>query len=157
MKYILHPLMILIPVLVLPACAQLTGAFGRAGSDGREPAAMARAADADTPRPAARPGDTAVDGDVQAGTAVTVAGPGGVLGETLASLGAPSEPGLWLRTGLVTQTTPGRVEAPGGASAQVELRPSGGAAGAGSQLSLDGFRALGVPLTQLVRLRVIAR
>ncbi len=79
------------------------------------------------------------------------------LGETLAALGSPAQTGLWLRTGLVTSVTPGRVELPdGSASLRVELRPSGAEAGAGSQLSLSAFNSLGQPLTQLVRLRVFA-
>ncbi|PZX47118.1 hypothetical protein LY56_00412 [Roseinatronobacter thiooxidans] len=79
------------------------------------------------------------------------------LGETLAALGSPAQTGLWLRTGLVTSVTQGRVELPdGSASLRVELRPSGAEAGAGSQLSLSAFNSLGQPLTQLVRLRVFA-
>lgn len=152
MKHVLHPLMFLLPVLVLQACGQVSLPFGTRAGDGGEPPAVAQPADAQTTRPMTRPdGDAAV---VPAGQPVA-AGQG--LGDTLASLGAPTEPGLWLRTGLVTQVTPGQVTAPGGATVQVELRPSGAAAGAGSQLSLDGFRALGVPLTQLVRLQVRVR
>jgi hypothetical protein len=79
------------------------------------------------------------------------------LGRTLASLGSPSEQGFWLRTGLVTRVQGGRVDlADGGGSIRVELRPSGTAPEAGSQLSLAAFRALDVPLTQLVPLRVFA-
>ncbi|MFN3954638.1 MAG: D-galactarate dehydratase [Pararhodobacter sp.] len=76
------------------------------------------------------------------------------LGETLAGLGAPTEPGFWLRTGLVDRARPGRVEAASGAGVAVELRPSGNAPGSGSQISLAAIRALGVPLNQLVALRV---
>lgn len=80
-----------------------------------------------------------------------------LLGETLASLGSPSESGLWLRTGLVTRVQQGRIEPEtGGNSLRVELRPSGAPAGGGSQLSLSAYTSLGVPLTQLVRLRVFA-
>ena len=78
-------------------------------------------------------------------------------GRNLASLGSPSEQGFWLRTGLVTRVRQGRVELADGSNAlRVELRPSGAAPGAGSQLSLATFRALDAPLTQLVRLRVFA-
>lgn len=81
-----------------------------------------------------------------------------LLGATLASLGSPAEQGFWLRTGLVTRVQPGRVELDtGGASLQVELRPSGAAPDAGSQLSLAAFRALDMPLTQLLRLQVFAQ
>ncbi|MFN4058726.1 MAG: D-galactarate dehydratase [Roseinatronobacter sp.] len=78
------------------------------------------------------------------------------LGETLAALGNPTEQGFWLRTGLVQSVRQGRVEVQGGKSVAVELRPSGEAASAGSQLSLAAFRALEVPLTQLVNVRVMA-
>ena len=78
------------------------------------------------------------------------------LGETLAALGSPTEQGFWLRTGLVDRVQQGRVEIAGGRGVAVELRPSGQPAGAGSQLSLAAFRALELPLTQLVTLTVLA-
>ncbi|WFE76030.1 hypothetical protein [Roseinatronobacter sp. S2] len=156
MKYMPHPVILLLPVLVVSACAQFPGPFGRSAADRGEARAVAQAADGQTVRPVTRPEDDP-DGDATAPTAVAAAVPGQALGDTLAGLGAPTETGLWLRTGLVTQVMPGRIQAPDGTTALVELRPSGAPAGAGSQLSLDGFRALGVPLTQLVRLRVSAR
>lgn len=83
---------------------------------------------------------------------------GQLLGQTLASLGSPADPGIWLRTGLVTQVMQGRVEViSGGGELRVELRPSGSAPGGGSQMSLAAFSALGIPLTQLVDLRVFAQ
>lgn len=81
---------------------------------------------------------------------------GRALGETLASLGNPTEGGLWLVTGLVDRVRPGRVVAPSGAALAVELRPSGGPAGAGSQASLGLMRALDLPLAGLATLRVFA-
>ena len=83
---------------------------------------------------------------------------GGVLiGRTVASLGAPQEQGFWLRTGLVTAQRAGRVRVPEtGTSVKVTLRPSGGSASAGSQMSLAAFRALGLPLTGLPRVEVYA-
>ncbi len=79
------------------------------------------------------------------------------LGTTIASLGSPTEPGFWLETPLVSEVTPGRVELSGGArSANVELRPSGGSAGSGSQISLAALRLLEVPLTDLPELTVYA-
>jgi hypothetical protein len=80
---------------------------------------------------------------------------GALLGETVASLGNPAEPGFWMLTPLVTAPATGRVVAVAtGQAAEVELRPSGGAEGAGSELSLAAFRLLGVPLTDLAVLRV---
>lgn len=109
-----------------------------------------RTPEAATVRPAARP-DAPGAGDAPAGR------PAGGLGRTLASLGDPGRPGLWMATPLVDAVTPGRVvHAASGGTVRLELRPSGGAAGAGSQLSLDAFRALGLPLTALAELEVAA-
>lgn len=79
------------------------------------------------------------------------------LGTTNVSLGPPAEPGIWLKTGLVTTLTPGRVENPAtGKSVNLELRPSGGSASGGSQMSLAAMRLLDVPLTALTDVRVFA-
>lgn len=87
--------------------------------------------------------------------AAAVATPVGAqkLGTTIASLGSPTEPGIWLRTGLVTELVQGRVTYQG-TSVNVELRPSGGPATAGSQISLAAMRLLGAPLTGLPELTV---
>ena len=77
----------------------------------------------------------------------------GQLGTTVASLGSPTSPGLWLETALVSAPGRGRVEY-NGQSVEVELRPSGGEPGSGSQISLDAMRALGAPLTGLPELTV---
>ena len=84
------------------------------------------------------------------------AGADGFLGETLAGLGAPAERGLWLATGLVSAAGPGRVVAASGQAIAVELRPSGAAPTAGSQISLQAMQALGLPLGDLASLRVYA-
>lgn len=89
--------------------------------------------------------------------AALAAGGGVLLGRTVASLGAPQEQGFWLRTGLVTSERAGRVQVPGTqTSVKVTLRPSGGSASAGSQLSLAAYRALGLPLTDLPTIEVFA-
>lgn len=129
----------------------------------------------DTPRPQSRPAEgsaatamrpssartaDAFDTTTAAERAAAVQAPpsaGAALGETVASLGSPAEPGFWLRTGLVTAVTPGRVTSSGGASVAVELRPSGAAAGSGSQLSLAALRALNLSLTDLHRLQVTSQ
>ena len=80
------------------------------------------------------------------------AAPSGSLGTTVASLGT-TEPGLWLETPLVTAPTQGRVEY-NGQTVSVQLRPSGGEPGSGSQISLEAMRALGAPLTGLPELTV---
>lgn len=100
--------------------------------------------------------DTTTDAQRQAAAEGARSAEGHALGETLASLGNPAEAGFWLVTGLVDRARPGRVVASGGAALAVELRPSGGPAGAGSQISLPAIRALNLPLTGLAPLRVFA-
>lgn len=108
------------------------------------------------PRPQGRTAD-ALDSTTEAERTAATAPPasgGRALGETLAGLGPPTEPGFWLRTGLVREARAGRVVSASGTAVAVELRPSGGEAGAGSQISLAALRALGLPLTQLAPLSV---
>ena len=77
------------------------------------------------------------------------------LGTTIASLGSPSDPGIWFKTPLVSAVTQGRIEYNGN-SVNVELRPSGGSAGAGSQISLAAMRLIEAPLTALPEVTVYA-
>lgn len=79
----------------------------------------------------------------------------GVLGTTVASLGSVSEPGLWLKTPLVSAMQPGRVRLPGGSAIEVQLLPIEGAETAGSRISLAAMQALGVPLGDLPTLEVL--
>lgn len=79
------------------------------------------------------------------------------LGTTIASLGAPTDPGIWIKTPLVSEVTMGRAEYPvNGKSVSLELRPSGGEPGSGSQISLAAMRLLEAPLTGLPELVVYA-
>ncbi|MBT8411967.1 MAG: D-galactarate dehydratase [Octadecabacter sp.] len=77
------------------------------------------------------------------------------LGTTIATLGSPTDPGIWLKTPLVDEVTMGRVIYDG-TSVALELRPSGGAAGSGSQISLAAMRLIGAPLTGLPEITVFA-
>ncbi len=120
------------------------------------PAAAAVAAP--PPPPAARTAEE-FDTTTEEQRAAAVATPAAVtetrLGTTVASLGPPAEPGLWLKTGLVTETVMGRVEyAERGTSVTLELRPSGGAASSGSEISLAAMRLLEAPLTGLPEITV---
>ncbi len=150
----------------LSACAQVEGLF-----DPRTPAPPVQApAEGQTrpverpaaglPRPtAARTADAldatsdseraaAVDKARQTGGAVD-------LGTTIASLGAVTEPGIWLKTPLVDAPAPGRVDyAAQGTSVAVELRPLDTQPGAGSRISLAAMRLIGADLTDLPELRV---
>lgn len=79
----------------------------------------------------------------------------GSLGLTVASLGSPSEPGLWMKTPLVSSEMQGRVVYPAnGKSVTVTLIPIDGPKTAGSRLSLPAFQVLGAPLTGLPELEV---
>lgn len=74
----------------------------------------------------------------------------GQLGTTIASLGAADEPGFWIKTPLARERKPGRLfYAASGRSVQVQLIPSGGPSGGGSQVSLAAMRLMGAPLTGL--------
>lgn len=109
----------------------------------------------DVLRPRARPDGTAGEGELpQTGEAPPEPQSNGYLGETLAGLGAPGETGLWLTTGLVAVTQPGRIETETGQSLDVELRASGAAPSAGSQISLQAMQALGLPFAGLSTLKV---
>lgn len=80
----------------------------------------------------------------------------GNLGTTIASLGDPTRPGLWLETPLVSAETAGTLVAENGNRIDVTLIPSGGAAGSGSRISVAAMQALGLGLTDLATLTVIA-
>jgi hypothetical protein len=157
--------------LVLVALAGC-GALPFVGGSSSAPSVAVQAPGMDTRRPLARPGqrdvalgqagqtpdelDTTTAAERAAAQSVTPTNEA-ALGDTLASLGSPTEQGFWLRTGLVTRVQQGRVERMDGTGAiRVELRPSGAEPGAGSQLSLAAFRAMGAPLTELLPLLVFA-
>lgn len=77
------------------------------------------------------------------------------LGVTLATLGDPTDPGIWIKTPLVNAIVQGRAEYQG-ASVNLELRPSGGASGSGSQISLPAMRLLNAPLTGILEIHVFS-
>ena len=96
--------------------------------------------------------DTTSAADRAAAIAPVAAGDAAI-GVTIAALGPPTEPGIWLKTPLVAVVTQGRVVY-NGASVNLELRPSGGVAGSGSQISLAAMRLIAAPLTSLPELTV---
>ncbi|MBY4893084.1 hypothetical protein KUL25_09940 [Rhodobacteraceae bacterium N5(2021)] len=79
-----------------------------------------------------------------------------VRGFTVASLGDATQPGLWIETPLVDRERVVTVVAPNGTTVEVTARPSGGERGSGSRLSLAAFQALGLNLTSLPTVTVIA-
>lgn len=99
--------------------------------------------------------DTTSAADRAAAVTPTQTGGERRLGTTIASLGSPTDPGIWFKTPLVSAVTQGRVEY-NGKSVNVELRPSGGAPGSGSQISLAAMRLIEAPLTGLPEVTVYA-
>ncbi|WP_333714139.1 D-galactarate dehydratase [Yoonia sp.] len=99
--------------------------------------------------------DTTSASDRAEAVAVLATAADQALGTTLATLGSPAEPGIWLKTPLVTRVQQGKVSYQG-RTINIELRPSGGAAGSGSQISLAAMRLLEAPLTAIVPLSVTA-
>lgn len=97
--------------------------------------------------------DTTTDAQRSAASGGT--GGGQDLGVTITSLGAPSEPGFWLKTPLVSAPAKGRVVyAATGKSVQVDLIPIDGPKTAGSRMSLSAMRLIGAPFTGLPEIRV---
>lgn len=96
--------------------------------------------------------DTTTAEQKQAALAAPAASGERQLGKVAVSLGSPAEPGIWLRSSLVTAPGKGRVVTASGQSVAVDLLPGQGAA----QLSLPGFVALGLSLTALPEVTVFA-
>ena len=96
--------------------------------------------------------DTTTDAQKQAALAAPAASGERELGKVAVSLGSPAEPGIWLRSALVTASGKGRVVTATGQSVAVDLLPGQGAA----QLSLAAYVALGLPLTALPDVTVFA-
>jgi hypothetical protein len=132
-------------VLGVAGCAQVERVFAPRAEPVPEVVAPMTPDDLDVTTPAERKAAR-----VEAATARA-----GALGPTVASLGSPAEPGLWLKTPLVDAPARGRVDyAVTGQSVAVDLIPLDAVPGSGSQLSLAGFRAVGAPLTALPELQV---
>ncbi len=99
--------------------------------------------------------DTTTSAQKKAATSNAAAGGGTDLGLTIASLGAPSEPGFWLKTPLVSAPAKGRAVYPAtGKSVELDLIPIDGPRTAGSRMSLSAMRLVGAPFTGLPEIRV---
>lgn len=166
MKTVLHTVILGIS---LAGCAQVEGLFDQ-GAAGSAPG-TGQSADIETP-PAPRPDesilsgaartpeafDTTTEAERRAARADAGTPQAGEvdLGTTIASLGAPGDPGFWLRTPLVDSPAKGRLDYPAkGTSVVVDLIPLDAERGAGSQISLAAMRLLEADLTGLPELRVI--
>lgn len=160
MKHII----LILPVFVLAGCASpsMQGLFGNSAGGPVEAAVPAPTLDPTPPPPPPRNAttveqfDTTTAEDRQEAQVIQASATERELGTTIASLGPPTEPGIWLKTPLVTTLTEGRIEYKG-KSINIELRPSGGAAGSGSQISLAAMRLIEAPLTGLPEITVFAR
>ena len=166
-------LILTVLVLGVAGCAAVTERFGlgrKAGapvqegpidpfvsSDTDEIPTLDLATAAPPPPPAARSAEAldTTTPEQRAAAAVPAAAGGGVLGTTVASLGDPTQPGLWLKTPLVEAEAKGRVtNTATGKSSAVTLLPLGGEATAGSQMSLSALRLIGASLTELTEVEV---
>lgn len=99
--------------------------------------------------------DTTTSAQKAEAVAEAAAGGGTELGMTIASLGAASEPGFWLKTPLVSAPAKGRVTYPAtGKSVQVDLIPIDGPKTAGSRMSLAAMRLIDAPFTGLPEVQV---
>ena len=74
---------------------------------------------------------------------------GAKLGTVTATLGSPTDPGIWVKTPLVDAVTMGKVDY-NGTTINVELRPADGA----TQISLPAMRLLNAPLAGLITIDV---
>ncbi|MFW5641138.1 MAG: hypothetical protein ACOCY0_00055 [Roseicyclus sp.] len=126
------------------------GLFGGGGPFGGERAAAPAPATPEAPETAVPGAPEGADGGERA------EGGGLILGFAVASLGDASVPGLWMETPLVSAEGPGRVVGPDGRTVAVTLRPTGGARGTTSSLSLEAMQALGLDLAALPTVTVIS-
>lgn len=127
-------------------CVVLAGC----GARGPAPSGGEAVAEVPTLRPKSRPEALPVGASAQA--APNRVGP---LGTTIAGLGDPSRPGLWLETPLVRAQGQGTVRL-GDRKVNVTLLPADGPATGGSRLSLSAMQSLGAPLTELVEVQVVS-
>ena len=159
---------ILMSALLLGGCAELEALFDPDADPGIVDAGMPVDPPPETLDPTPPPPppedantveefDTTTEEDRQAALDVPDAAGEVELGRTLVTLGDPADPGIWLSTPLVSELQMGRVEVPEtGATAALELRPSGKEPGAGSEISLPAMRLLEIPLTAIQELIVFA-
>ncbi|MEW2911788.1 hypothetical protein [Leisingera sp. JC11] len=74
---------------------------------------------------------------------------------TVASLGDPSLPGMWMETPLVAAEQQALIRSSRNTQVVVTLKPIPGESSGGSRLSIGAMRALGLPLTELAEVQVL--
>lgn len=94
---------------------------------------------------------------VETDPADTPAAPQPSSAQVVVALGDPSEPGLWIKTAIVSADRPGRVVTGNGRTLDVTLRPQAQGAGGGAQISLAAMQALRLPLTALTDVTISVR
>ncbi len=151
---------ILIPILALSACTEFQAAFGPpvVAAPVAPPPPTLDPTPPPPPPPTARTVeqfDTTTAEDREAALATPEPAGERALGTAIGTLGNPADPGIWVETALVTELTPGRVAFQGN-SVNVELRPSGKAAGSGAEISLAAMRLLNAPLAGLHEVSIFA-
>lgn len=151
-------------VLGIAGCSNLAARMGigqgpqGSGAAAQSAGAVLAPATAAPPPPAAATTADALDTttpEQRAAAAAPATAPSKALGKTVASLGSPTEPGLWLKTPLVQAEAQGRVTNPAnGKSSLVTLIPIEGPNTAGSRMSLAALRLIGASLTDLTEVEV---
>lgn len=149
--------------VALGGCARLSGnANETAEAPVTEEAAASTGTSQETAAPIPTSGARTADqfdtttAEEKAAATATPDQAGARLGEVTASLGDPTDPGLWINTTLVNSAQPGRIENPAtGKSGLVELRPLEGEGGA--SISLAAMRLLDIPLTDIPTITVYAQ
>lgn len=71
------------------------------------------------------------------------------IGATVASLGDATQPGIWIKTPLVTAPQRGMIVTASGATVEADFIPLMASDTAGSQISIAAMLALGLSLTDL--------
>ncbi|WP_158617231.1 hypothetical protein [Falsigemmobacter faecalis] len=145
-----------VALVLAPITLALSGCDQTPFSPATPPPAASQATPQRIAPPAGSRTAAAFDRTSAAEKAAALAAPasGTPLGQVTASLGNPSEQGFWLRSALVKEKRAGVVKLASGKTAQVDLLPL---SGGGPQLSLAAYRALGLNLTDLPRVTVLAR
>ncbi|MEY1555031.1 D-galactarate dehydratase [Yoonia sp. R2331] len=152
--------LILMPALALSACTEFQAAFAPPVVDApvEPPAPTLDPTPPPPPPPTARTVaefDTTTAEDREAALAAPEPAGETALGTAIGALGNPADPGIWVETALVTELKPGRITWEGN-SVNVELRPSGGQAGSGAEISLAAMRLLEAPLVGLHEIMIFA-
>ncbi|MTJ03556.1 MAG: hypothetical protein FH759_02515 [Sediminimonas qiaohouensis] len=147
----LHPFpLVLCAALLTTGCARLDALWPFNDRTQAPASAPGSGDDAqDATRPQSRPGTQEEEGAAASVDTAALRS----LGTSVATLGDPSRPGLWVETPLTDTRTRGRaVLADGGQGVDLDLIPAPGTGG--SRMSPAAMRALGLPLSALAEVEL---